>query len=123
MPQHARRTAGFNQPILSLYTRGTSVRDIRSHLAGTHGQGVRSEGRGCHDLDDDAVRTAQPRSGGRVHHGVRPPREGALLDEPDRVDQRFDRLNTTWSQETCTESPTRPTRGATAEDQVGQAGL
>ncbi|MFE5163660.1 IS256 family transposase [Streptomyces sp. NPDC056697] len=33
VPKHARRLAGFNEQILSLYARGMSVRDIRSHLA------------------------------------------------------------------------------------------
>lgn len=33
VPKHARRLAGFNGQILSLYARGMSVRDIRSHLA------------------------------------------------------------------------------------------
>ncbi|MFF8947108.1 IS256 family transposase [Streptomyces sp. NPDC014864] len=33
LPKGARRLAGFNERILSLYARGMSVRDIRSHLA------------------------------------------------------------------------------------------
>lgn len=33
----ARRLAGFNERILSLYARGMSVRDIRSHLAAVYG--------------------------------------------------------------------------------------
>lgn len=37
VPKHARRLAGFNEQILSLYARGMSVRDIRSHLAGMYG--------------------------------------------------------------------------------------
>jgi hypothetical protein len=37
VPKHARRLAGFNEQILSLYARGMSVRDIRSHLAGLYG--------------------------------------------------------------------------------------
>lgn len=37
VPKHARRLAGFNDQILSLYARGMSVRDIRSHLAGMYG--------------------------------------------------------------------------------------
>ncbi|MGI5133769.1 MULTISPECIES: IS256 family transposase [unclassified Streptomyces] len=37
VPKHARRLAGFNERILSLYARGMSVRDIRSHLAGIYG--------------------------------------------------------------------------------------
>ncbi|WP_369359754.1 IS256 family transposase [Streptomyces sp. cg2] len=37
VPKHARRLAGFNEQILSLYARGMSVRDIRSHLAGCYG--------------------------------------------------------------------------------------
>ncbi|MGW5256662.1 IS256 family transposase [Streptomyces sp. NPDC004012] len=37
VPKHARRLAGFNERILSLYARGMSVRDIRSHLAGVYG--------------------------------------------------------------------------------------
>ncbi|AKA06877.1 transposase [Streptomyces noursei ZPM] len=36
VPKHARRLAGFNEQILSLYARGMSVRDIRSHLAGCY---------------------------------------------------------------------------------------
>ncbi|WP_245562854.1 transposase, partial [Nocardia araoensis] len=32
VPKHARRLAGFNEQILSLYARGMSVRDIRAHL-------------------------------------------------------------------------------------------
>ncbi|MET8213474.1 transposase, partial [Streptomyces sp. NPDC005373] len=41
VPKHARRLAGFNEQILSLYARGMSVRDIRSHLA--QGVGVGGE--------------------------------------------------------------------------------
>ncbi|MCX4428933.1 IS256 family transposase [Streptomyces mirabilis] len=37
VPKHARRLAGFNDQVLSLYARGMSVRDIRSHLAGMYG--------------------------------------------------------------------------------------
>ncbi|MET9046037.1 IS256 family transposase [Streptomyces sp. NPDC004362] len=37
VPKHARRLAGFNDQILSLYARGMSVRDIRSHLASLYG--------------------------------------------------------------------------------------
>jgi transposase-like protein len=37
VPTHARRLAGFNEQILSLYARGMSVRDIRSHLANLYG--------------------------------------------------------------------------------------
>lgn len=37
VPTYARRLAGFNERILSLYARGMSVRDIRSHLAGLYG--------------------------------------------------------------------------------------
>ncbi len=37
VPKNARRLAGFNERILSLYSRGMSVRDIRSHLAGSYG--------------------------------------------------------------------------------------
>lgn len=37
VPKHARRLAGFNEQILSLYARGMSVRDIRSHLAELYG--------------------------------------------------------------------------------------
>ncbi|MFE1987616.1 transposase, partial [Streptomyces mirabilis] len=33
VPKHTRRLAGFNEQVLSLYARGMSVRDIRSHLA------------------------------------------------------------------------------------------
>ncbi|MEU6656292.1 transposase, partial [Streptomyces sp. NPDC046900] len=36
-PKHARRLGGFNEQILSLYARGMSARDIRSHLAGMYG--------------------------------------------------------------------------------------
>ncbi|MGC0423483.1 IS256 family transposase [Embleya sp. AB8] len=43
VPRHARRSAGFNERILSLYARGTSVRDIRSHLAGVYGVQVGSD--------------------------------------------------------------------------------
>ena len=37
VPKHARRLAGFNDQVLSLYARGMSVRDIRSHLANMYG--------------------------------------------------------------------------------------
>jgi putative transposase len=37
VPKHARRLAGFNEQILSLYARGMSTRDIRAHLAATYG--------------------------------------------------------------------------------------
>jgi transposase-like protein len=37
VPKHARRLAGFNEQILSLYARGMSVRDIRAHLADLYG--------------------------------------------------------------------------------------
>lgn len=37
VPKHVRRLAGFNEQILSLYARGMSVRDIRSHLAHLYG--------------------------------------------------------------------------------------
>jgi hypothetical protein len=37
VPKHARRLAGFNEQILSLYARGMSVRDIRAHLAAIYG--------------------------------------------------------------------------------------
>jgi putative transposase len=37
VPKNARRLAGFNERILSLYARGMSVRDIRSHLAQSYG--------------------------------------------------------------------------------------
>ncbi|MFB7867431.1 IS256 family transposase [Streptomyces sp. NPDC056069] len=37
VPKNARRLAGFNDRILSLYARGMSVRDIRSHLARVYG--------------------------------------------------------------------------------------
>ncbi|MER6363317.1 IS256 family transposase [Kitasatospora sp. NPDC001527] len=37
VPKNARRLAGFNERILSLYARGMSVRDIRSHLAAIYG--------------------------------------------------------------------------------------
>ncbi|MFE2709384.1 IS256 family transposase [Streptomyces mirabilis] len=37
VPKHARRLAGFNEQVLSLYARGMSVRDIRSHLANMYG--------------------------------------------------------------------------------------
>lgn len=40
VPEHARRPAGSNERILSLYARGMSVRDIRSHLAGLYGAEV-----------------------------------------------------------------------------------
>lgn len=37
VPKHARRLAGFNEQILSLYARGMSVRDTRAHLAQLYG--------------------------------------------------------------------------------------
>ncbi|MFF2386277.1 IS256 family transposase [Streptomyces sp. NPDC058108] len=37
VPKNARRLSGFNDRILSLYARGMSVRDIRSHLAQIYG--------------------------------------------------------------------------------------
>jgi putative transposase len=37
IPKYARRLSGFNEQVLSLYARGMSVRDIRSHLAGLYG--------------------------------------------------------------------------------------
>jgi transposase-like protein len=37
VPKHARRLAGFNEQVLSLYARGMSVCDIRSHLANMYG--------------------------------------------------------------------------------------
>ena len=37
VPKHARPPAGFNEQILSLYARGMSVRDIRSHLQQMYG--------------------------------------------------------------------------------------
>lgn len=37
LPKGARRLAGFNERILSLYARGMNVRDIRSHLAAIYG--------------------------------------------------------------------------------------
>ncbi|MFJ6139348.1 IS256 family transposase, partial [Kitasatospora sp. NPDC092286] len=37
VPKNSRRMAGFNDRILSLYARGMSVRDIRSHLAQIYG--------------------------------------------------------------------------------------
>ncbi|MFI6007028.1 IS256 family transposase [Streptomyces sp. NPDC051366] len=37
VPKNARRLAGFNDRTLSLYARGMSVRDIRSHLAQIYG--------------------------------------------------------------------------------------
>lgn len=37
VPKHARRLAGFNEQVLSLYARGMSVRDIRDHLAQPYG--------------------------------------------------------------------------------------
>lgn len=32
VPKHARRLAGFNDQIISLYARGMTMRDIRSHI-------------------------------------------------------------------------------------------
>ncbi|MFI9724678.1 IS256 family transposase [Streptomyces sp. NPDC052396] len=43
VPKHARRLAGFNEQVLSLYARGMSVRDIRSHLAGMYGVEVSAD--------------------------------------------------------------------------------
>ncbi|HET6353591.1 MAG TPA: IS256 family transposase [Streptomyces sp.] len=40
VPKGARRLAGFNERILSLYARGMSVRDIRSHVAAIYGVDV-----------------------------------------------------------------------------------
>lgn len=40
VPKNARRLAGFNDQILSLYARGMSGRDIRSHLANLYGMQV-----------------------------------------------------------------------------------
>ena len=37
VPKYARRLAGFNEQILSLYARGISVRDIRAHLGELYG--------------------------------------------------------------------------------------
>jgi putative transposase len=37
VPKHARRLAGFNEQVLSLYARGMSVRDIRAHLHQMYG--------------------------------------------------------------------------------------
>jgi putative transposase len=37
VPKGARRLSGFNEQVLSLYARGMSVRDIRSHLAKLYG--------------------------------------------------------------------------------------
>ncbi|GAA4981746.1 hypothetical protein GCM10025734_02350 [Kitasatospora paranensis] len=37
VPRSGRRVAGFNDRILSLYARGMSVQDIRSHLAQIYG--------------------------------------------------------------------------------------
>lgn len=63
VPKHARRLAGFNEQILSLYARGMSVRDIGSHLAGMYGVEVspdliwkgRRGHRGDHDLAEPAA--------------------------------------------------------------------
>jgi transposase-like protein len=43
IPKNARRLAGFNERILSLYARGMSVRDIRSHLAQIYGVEVSAD--------------------------------------------------------------------------------
>jgi transposase-like protein len=43
IPKNARRLAGFNEQLLSLYARGMSVRDIRSHLAGIYGVEVSAD--------------------------------------------------------------------------------
>ncbi|MFD8695500.1 IS256 family transposase [Kitasatospora purpeofusca] len=43
VPKNARRLAGFNDRILSLYARGMSVRDIRSHLAQIYGVEVSAD--------------------------------------------------------------------------------
>jgi transposase-like protein len=42
-PKNARRLAGFNERILSLYARGMSVRDIRSHFAQIYGVEVSAD--------------------------------------------------------------------------------
>ena len=56
VPKHARRLAGFNEHILSLYARGMSVRDIRAHLAGLYGVQVSPDliwkGHRCGDRGD-----------------------------------------------------------------------
>ncbi|MEV0536311.1 transposase [Kitasatospora sp. NPDC050463] len=43
VPKNARRLARFNERILSLYARGMSVRDIRSHLAQIYGVEVSAD--------------------------------------------------------------------------------
>ncbi|MGA5824399.1 IS256 family transposase [Kitasatospora sp. NPDC094028] len=43
VPKNSRRLAGFNERILSLYARGMSVRDIRSHLAQIYGVEVSAD--------------------------------------------------------------------------------
>ncbi|MCX5208367.1 IS256 family transposase [Kitasatospora sp. NBC_00240] len=43
VPRNTRRLAGFNERILSLYARGMSVRDIRSHLAQIYGVEVSAD--------------------------------------------------------------------------------
>ena len=43
VPRNARRLAGFNERILSLYARGMSVRDLRSHLAQIYGVEVSAD--------------------------------------------------------------------------------
>ncbi|WKK27747.1 IS256 family transposase [Streptomyces olivoreticuli] len=40
VPKNARRLSGFDEQVLSLYARGMSVRDIRSHLAKMYGTEV-----------------------------------------------------------------------------------
>jgi len=40
VPKHARRLAGFNEQIISLYARGMTVRDIRSHIEQLYGVDV-----------------------------------------------------------------------------------
>ncbi|MFB7621065.1 IS256 family transposase [Kitasatospora sp. NPDC056181] len=43
VPKNARRLAGFNERVLSLYARGMSVRDIRSHLVQIYGVEVSAD--------------------------------------------------------------------------------
>lgn len=40
VPTHARRLAGFNEQVISLYARGMTVRDIQAHLAHIYGTEV-----------------------------------------------------------------------------------
>jgi putative transposase len=40
IPKHARRLAGFDEKVLSLYARGMSTRDIQSHLSELYGTEV-----------------------------------------------------------------------------------